>query len=463
VPFLEIAVIAVLVLLAASIVLLAILLGRGRTDPSAPLLPRLDELTRGQDRIGREMRDELAQNRKESADLSQALRKETADAVRDANESVRNQVADLVGLSQKQMEGFTGQLGRLTESHEQKSDGLRASVESKLAQIQADNAAKLEEMRRTVEEKLEGTLERRLGESFSLVSDRLEKVQKGLGEMQALASGVGDLKKVLSNVKARGTWGEMQLGNLLADILAPDQYGLNVATRPGGKERVEFAVKLPGRDDRDGQIVWLPIDAKFPKEDFERLLDAVERADPAAVEEAGKQLELRLKAEAKDIRDKYLEPPHTTDFGILYLSTESLYAEALRRPGLAAALQRDFRVNLAGPTTLAALLNSLQMGFRTLAIEKRSSEVWTILGAVKTDFKKFGDMIKKVQKKIQEAGNVIDDARRKTGTIERKLREVQELPANEAEALLGSGEEAPDVEDDDKAEPVDEQGGGVRG
>ncbi len=454
--FLDIAVIGVLILLAASIVLLAILLGRRPSDAASPLLPRLDELTRGQDRIGREMRDELAQSRKESADQSQALRVETADSVRDANDSVLKQVAGLVSLSQKQMDGFTVQLGRLTESNEQKFDGLRTAVESKLAQIQADNAAKLEEMRRTVDEKLEGTLERRLGESFSLVSERLEQVQKGLGEMQSLASGVGDLKKVLSNVKSRGTWGEMQLGNLLADVLISDQYGTNVATRPGSKDRVEFAVKLPGRDDQDGQIVWLPIDAKFPKEDYERLVAASERADAAGVEEAGRQIEIRLKAEAKDIRDKYIEPPHTTDFGILYLSTEGLYAEALRRPGLAAALQHDYRVNLAGPTTLAALLNSLQMGFRTLAIEKRTSEVWNVLGAIKGEFKKFGEMIKKAQKKIKEAGNVMDFAHKKTQTIERKLREVQVLPSSEARGLLDTaevldGDDDPDETGDDPA------------
>jgi len=456
VSFLDIAVIGVLILLAASIVLLAILLGRRPSDAASPLLPRLDELTRGQDRIGREMRDELAQSRKESADQSQALRVETADSVRDANDSVLKQVAGLVSLSQKQMDGFTVQLGRLTESNEQKFDGLRTAVESKLAQIQADNAAKLEEMRRTVDEKLEGTLERRLGESFSLVSERLEQVQKGLGEMQSLASGVGDLKKVLSNVKSRGTWGEMQLGNLLADVLISDQYGTNVATRPGSKDRVEFAVKLPGRDDQDGQIVWLPIDAKFPKEDYERLVAASERADAAGVEEAGRQIEIRLKAEAKDIRDKYIEPPHTTDFGILYLSTEGLYAEALRRPGLAAALQHDYRVNLAGPTTLAALLNSLQMGFRTLAIEKRTSEVWNVLGAIKGEFKKFGEMIKKAQKKIKEAGNVMDFAHKKTQTIERKLREVQVLPSSEARGLLDTaevldGDDDPDETGDDPA------------
>ncbi|MDD8027054.1 MAG: DNA recombination protein RmuC [Acidobacteriota bacterium] len=445
--FLEIAAIGILLFLAVSVTFLAILLRRRPSEGAAPFLPRLDELTRGQDRIAREMRDDLARGREESAGQSRALREETAASLRSVNDSVLKQVADLVTLSQQQMDGFSAQLGRLTESNELKFDGLRSTVETKLAQIQADNAGKLEEMRHTVDEKLEGTLERRLGESFSLVSERLEQVQKGLGEMQALASGVGDLKKVLSNVKSRGTWGEMQLGNLLADILVPDQYELNVATRPGSAERVEFAIKLPGRDDRDGKAVWLPIDAKFPKEDFERLVEAAERADPAAVEEAGKQLEIRLKAEAKDIRDKYLEPPYTTDFGILYLSTEGLYAEALRRPGLAAALQRDFRVNLTGPTTLAALLNSLQMGFRTLAIEKRSSEVWTVLGVVKTEFMNFGKFIEKAQKKIQEAGNVMDDARKKTKTIERKLRQVQELPTGETEVLMDAAGASGDEEE----------------
>jgi DNA recombination protein RmuC len=455
VSFLEIASAVVLLLLAASLALLIVLLRRRSGGDASALSPRLEELARGQERLGRDVKDEMARGRSESAEQARALREETAATLRGVNDSVLRQVADLVSLSKQQMEGFSAQLGRLTESNEQKFDGLRSSVETKLAQIQTDNAGKLEEMRRTVDEKLEGTLERRLGESFQLVSDRLEQVHKGLGEMQALASGVGDLKKVLSNVKSRGTWGEMQLGNLLADILVPDQFALNVATRPGSAERVEFAIKLPGRDDRDGEPVWLPIDAKFPKEDFERLVAAAERADPVAVEEAGRQLELRLKAEAKDIRDKYLEPPYTTDFGILYLSTEGLYAEALRRPGLAAALQHDYRVNLAGPTTLAALLNSLQMGFRTLAIEKRSSEVWAVLGAIKGEFKKFGDVIDKVQKKIQEAGNVIDTARTRTRAIEKKLRQVQELPAAEAKAMLADAGGFGEGEEDDAAEKGD--------
>ncbi|MGD0783721.1 MAG: DNA recombination protein RmuC, partial [Candidatus Aminicenantales bacterium] len=301
------------------------------------------------------------------------------------------------------------------------------------------------------DEKLQGTLERRLGESFKLVSERLEQVHKGLGEMQTLASGVGDLKKVLTNIKVRGTWGEMQLGNLLEDILVRDQYAQNVATKPGSADRVEFAIKLPGRGDQDDQIVWLPIDAKFPKEDYERLVDASERGDLAAVEDAGRQLENRLKSEAKDIRDKYLDPPHTTDFAILYLSTEGLYAEVLRRPGLVATLQREYRVNVAGPTTLAALLNSLQMGFRTLAIEKRSSEVWNILGAVKNEFHKFGEVIDKVQKKIEEAGGVIEKARTRTRVIEKKLKTVQELPAAEAQTLLEIA--GTPIEDDDVSAP----------
>jgi len=368
------------------------------------------------------------------------LREAMTAALKGFNDSLLRSMADTTGLQAKQLEAFAAQLAKLTETNEKKLDELRAAVEAKLGQIQTDNANKLEEMRRTVDEKLQGTLERRLGESFKLVSERLELVHKGLGEMQSLASGVGDLKKVLTNVKTRGTWGEMQLANLLEQVLTPEQYATNVTTKHGSNERVEFALKLPGRGDQDGQEVWLPIDAKFPKEDYERLIDAAEHADPAAVEEAGKQLELRIKAEAKDIRDKYIDPPHTTDFGLLFLPSEGLYAEVLRRPGLADGLQRDFRVTIAGPTTLAAMLNALQMGFRTLAIQKRSSEVWAVLGAIKTEFSKFGEVIGKVQKKLQEASNVIDDAARKSRTIERKLRTVQELPADKAAALLGEPE-----------------------
>lgn len=368
------------------------------------------------------------------------LREAMTAALKGFNDSLLRSMADTTGLQARQLEAFAAQLAKLTETNEKKLAELRAAVEAKLGQIQTDNANKLDEMRRTVDEKLQGTLERRLGESFKLVSERLELVHKGLGEMQSLASGVGDLKKVLTNVKTRGTWGEMQLANLLEQVLTPEQYATNVATKHGSNERVEFALKLPGRDDQDGKEVWLPIDAKFPKEDYERLIDAVERADPVAVEEAGKQLELRIRGEAKDIRDKYLDPPHTTDFAILFLPTEGLYAEALRRTGLADSLQRECRVVIAGPTTLAAVLNALQMGFRTLAIQQRSSEVWAVLGAVKTEFSKFGEVIGKVQKKLQEASNVIDDAARKSRTIERKLRTVQELPADKATALLGEPE-----------------------
>jgi DNA recombination protein RmuC len=335
---------------------------------------------------------------------------------------------------------LTATLSKMAEQTDKKLDELKGAVEAKLTQIQTDNSAKLEEMRRTVEEKLQGTLEKRLGESFKMVSDRLEQVHKGLGEMQTLAVGVGDLKKVLTNVKTRGTWGEVQLGNLLEQILTSGQYETNVATKAGSADRVEFAIKLPGRDGQDGKAVWLPIDAKFPKEDYERLVEAAEHADVEAVEQAAKQLELRIKAEAADIHNKYIDPPNTTDFGILFLPTEGLYAEVLRRIGLAESLQRDFRVVIAGPTTLAALLNSLQMGFRTLAIEKRSSEVWIVLGAIKTEFGKFGGIIEKVQKKLQEASNVIDNAVVRKNAMERTLRNVDELPSVEATAILGESQ-----------------------
>ena len=453
----EILILFTLGLAAVAVVLLALLLKRRSGGDVGAVLSHLEAIERGQERAEREFRDEFVRGRE--ADLSQAsdLRKEIGATLRGVNDSVLKQIADLVALDQKQMEAFAGQLARLTDSNEKKLENLRTSVESKLGQIQADNAAKLEDMRRTVEEKLEGTLERRLGESFKMVSDRLEQVHKGLGEMQTLANGVGDLKKVLSNVKVRGTWGEIQLGNLLEQILAPNQYEKNVATKPDSAERVEFAVKLPGRDDEDGKVVWLPIDAKFPKEDYDRLVDASERADAAGVEAASAQLEARIRAEAKNIHDKYLEPPYTTDFGILYLPTEGLYAEALRRPALLETLQRDYRVNIAGPTTLAALLNSLQMGFRTLAIQQRSGEVWTLLGAVKTEFRKFGDVIEKVQKKIEEAGKAIEGAQVRSRAIERKLKKVEELPAGETSVLLaGGGAEA--EADEDAAAPDDEAG-----
>ena len=331
---------------------------------------------------------------------------------------------------------LTATLSKMAEQIDKKLDQLKGAVETKLTQIQTDNSTKLEEMRKTVDEKLQGTLEKRLGESFKMVSDRLEQVHKGLGEMQTLATGVGDLKKVLTNVKTRGTWGEMQLGNLLEQILTQDQYARNVRTNPAGSELVEFAIKLPGRDEDGDKPVWLPIDAKFPKEDYERLVDASERSDVEAVEQAAKSLEARVRSQARDIRDKYIAEPHTTNFGLLYLPTEGLYAEVLRRPGLADSLQREYRIVVVGPTTLAALLNSLQMGFRTLAIQQRSSEVWKVLGAVKTDFGKFGDLLDSIKKKLDETGNTIEKAAHRSRQLEKKLKKVEALPVVETAELL---------------------------
>ncbi|MCX8017315.1 MAG: DNA recombination protein RmuC [Rhodocyclaceae bacterium] len=324
-------------------------------------------------------------------------------------------------------------LASLSQGTLQALENVRDSVDRKLAAIQADNATKLEAMRQTVSEKLQATLEARLGQSFELVSKRLEEVHRGLGEMQSLAAGVGDLKRVLGNVKTRGVWGEVQLDALMSQILAPEQYAKNVATRPNAAERVEFAVRLPGQGSTP---VWLPIDAKFPLEDYQRLLDAHEAADLEAAEAAARALEARLKLEAKTIREKYLEPPFTTDFAVLYLPTEGLYAEALRRPGLAEALQRDQRVTLAGPTTIAAFLNSLQLGFRTLAIEARAHEVWQVLGEVKTEFGKFGAVIEATKKKLDEARNKFDQVDTRRQVLERRLRKVEALPVAEEAAAL---------------------------
>jgi len=338
-------------------------------------------------------------------------------------------------------------LAALTADNEKRLGEVRATLETKLKAIQDDNAAKLEQMRATVDEKLQTTLETRLGQSFALVSERLEQVQRGLGEMQNLATGVGDLKRVLTNVKTRGILGEVQLGALLEQLLTTDQYDANVATIPGSNDRVEFAVRMPGAG--EGAQLYLPIDAKFPVEDYQRLLDAQEAADADAAALAGRALEVRVREEAKRIRGKYVAPPHTTDFAVLFLPTEGLYAEVIRRPGLFETLQRDFHITVAGPTTLTALLNSLQMGFRTLAIAKRSSEVWTLLGAVKTEFGKFGTVLEKTRKKLNEASNVIDQASVRTRAIERKLRGVETLPGEEAQQLLGDAPAIEDSADDD--------------
>jgi DNA recombination protein RmuC len=314
--------------------------------------------------------------------------------------------------------------------------------------MQEDNSRKLEQMRSVVDEQLQSTLEKRLGESFKQVSERLEQVYKGLGEMRNLATGVGDLKKVLTNVKTRGTWGEIRLSHILEQILTPDQYEVNVATKKAGSERVEFAIKLPGQGSNKEKIVWLPIDSKFPQEDYQRLLDAQESADKVQAEKSVKNLETRIKAEAKAIREKYIDPPNTTDFGIMFLPVEGLYAEVLRRPGLCDSLQRDYRIVVTGPTTLAALLNSLQMGFRTLAIEKRSSEVWELLGAVKTQFSKFGEVLAKTKKKLQEASNTIDKAEVRTRVISRKLSKVQELPLTDSAKLIEPAADNDDEQSD---------------
>jgi DNA recombination protein RmuC len=362
--------------------------------------------------------------RAEKADerLERAFRDELA-RVRQENAAAASRVADsLTSQHREQLNVVTTALNT-----------MRATMDERILALQTDNGARLEQMRRTVDEQLQGTLEKRLSESFQLVSERLEQVYKGLGEMQTLAAGVGDLKKALTNVRVRGAYGEVQLEMLLEQMLSPEQYEKQAAVT-GAAERVDFAIRLPGRDPAQ-DAVWLPIDAKFPLEDYYRLVDA---ADAAALEAAGKQFEQRLRTCARDIKLKYVRPPQTTDFAIMFLSTEGLYAEALRRAGLAESLQREFQVTVAGPTTLGALLNSLQMGFRTLAIQQRSSEVWALLGAVKTEFAKYGAVLEKVQKKLLEAANTMDDAAVRTRAIERKLRGVEALPEGSAAALLNA-------------------------
>ena len=398
--------------------------------------------------LRRTIEAKLVEIRTDSSLSAKGLREEVTNTFKQLGETLTSNIATSSQSQKERLEQVAKEIAGLTQKQEQTQENLRKTVEQRLDTLRGDNAEKLESIRKTVDEQLHGTLEKRLGESFKLVSERLEQVHKGLGEMQTLANGVGDLKRVLTNVKARGTWGEVQLGNLLEQMLAPDQYAMDVATKPGSQERVEFAVRLPGKGEGD-QEVLLPIGAKFPSEDYERLISAAERADADAVEAASKQLDSRIKACAKDIRDKYINPPHTTDFAILFLPTEGLYAEVLRRPGAVEQIQRDFRVTIAGPTTLAATLNALQMGFRTLAIQKRSSEVWQVLEAVKTEFGKYGLVLDKVQKKLQEASKTIDDVAVRRRAIDRRLRAVGSMPEEKAEALLGIGQ----VELEELAEP----------
>lgn len=403
----EILLIVTVVLQATTVALLLLLLRK--TTPSAAaatLDARLDLFEKAQERTERVIREEVALNRDELGKTGREQRKELTEGAKQLREEM------------------TGTLTTLSETITKTMGDL-----AKVQQSQLDH------IRQTVDEKLQGTLEKRLGESFKQVSERLEQVHKGLGEMQTLATGVGDLKKVLTNVKTRGTWGEVQLGALLEQVLTPDQFAVNVATKEGG-ERVEFAIKLPGQGLDKDETVWLPIDAKFPIEDYHRLIEAQERADADGVDAAGKQLENRVKACARDICGKYVNPPKTTDFGILFLPIEGLFAEVIRRTGLSETIQRESRVTIAGPTTLWSILNSLQMGFRTLAIQKRSSEVWHILAAVKTEWTKYGEVLDAVQKKLHQASDTIEKAQARSRAVGRKLKAVQELPVGEAGGLL---------------------------
>ncbi|MES2932868.1 MAG: DNA recombination protein RmuC [Pseudomonadota bacterium] len=482
---------ALLLALIVIIVLQILLVTRRRSQDVAPMLLQLQQILQGNlqttsERTERELRGQVQST-------AQGTRQELSGNLSLFQQTLASQLTAVATIQNGQIDGFSQQLVKLnaanaqqlgamrdsmvlaaqaareeqalslnrfgsalnqtlstlTESNAQRMAEVRATLEEKIRDLQTDNAAKLEEMRKTVDEKLHATLEHRLGESFKLVSDRLDKVHQGLGEMQQLAIGVGDLKRVLTNVKTRGTWGEVQLAMLLEQVLTPDQYGKNIETIPGSGERVEFAIKLPGQDQQaGGKPVWMPIDAKFPKEQYERLCEAAERADADGVATAGRELERAVRSEAKTIADKYLSPPLTTDFAILFLPTEGLYAEVMRRPGLADELQRVHRISIAGPSTLSALLNSLQMGFRTLALEQRSSEVWQVLGAVKTEFSKFGDVLSATKLSLERAAKNIENAEVRSRQMARKLKSVEALPSEAAQLLLGA----------DAGEIADEQG-----
>ena len=469
----------ILLLAAAIIILQVIALLRGRAADVAPQLAQLQtDLQQHQQQISERSEREL---RAQVQTTAQSTRQELTGNFAQLQQTLAAQLTSVATLQNNKIDGFSQQLTKLnevnaqqlesmrqaitlqaqtgreeqasalkrfgdtlnqslttlTESNAQRMEAVRATLESKIKDLQTDNGTRLEEMRKTVDEKLHATLEQRLGESFKLVSDRLEKVHQGLGEMQQLAIGVGDLKRVLTNVKTRGTWGEVQLGMLLEQMLTPEQYAKNVETVPGSGERVEFAIKLPGTDNGLTPM-WMPIDAKFPKEQYERLAEAADRADAEGVAMAGRELERAVRLEAKKIAEKYLSPPLTTDFAFLFLPTEGLYAEVMRRPGLADDLQRMHRVTIAGPSTLSAIVNSLQMGFRTLALEKRSSEVWQVLGAVKTEFGKFGDVLAATKTTLERAAKNIDMAETRSRQMARKLKSVEALPSEEAQRLLGA-------------------------
>lgn len=405
------------------------------------------------DDIGAPLRGEMRLNRSDANTASKELREEVSVQLKSTTETLVKTVGQLGKTQSDRFDAITKSVEGLTNSNEQRIEKVRETLDKRIRNLQESNEKKLDEMRQTVDEKLQSTLEKRLTESFKVVSKNLEAVQRGLGEMQNLASGVGDLKRVLTNVKSRGTWGEVQLGALLEDILTPEQYDKNVNINDATREVVEFAVRLPGKDtENPDSCVWLPIDSKFPQEDYQRLLDASEAADTEAEKAASTALSRALHGFAKDIGEKYILPPKTTDFAIMFLPTEGLYAEVLRRAGQVEELQRKYRIMVAGPTTLSALLTSLRMGFRTLTIEKQSSEVWKVLAAVKTEFGKFGDVLEKVKKQLDTAARTIDQTGVRTRAMAKKLRSVEELPIAETDSLLQLGEFEPEIEDEGSPE-----------
>jgi DNA recombination protein RmuC len=426
----------------ANLALLAALLLRRPADGARV------ELLAASERLERELRREISESARGArteltqtlATFQDAIVRQDAEATRTQNGQIDAFGRQLALLQKTLAETLTLQLQTLSDANARRLAELRATLETQLALLQQSNAAKLDEMRNTVDEKLQTTLAARLGESFRHVAERLEQVHKGLGEMQVLAQGVGDLQRVLTNVKSRGMFGEVQLEALLEQVLTPEQYARQVETKPRSNQRVDFAIRLPGRS-ADGQPVWLPVDAKFPRDDYERLLDAQDRADGSGADQAARALEARIRAEAKSICECYLSPPHTTDFAILFLPVESLYAEVLRRPGLIDVLQREYRVTLAGPTTLLAMLNSLHMGFRTLALEQQASEVWQVLGAVKTEFERYGSWVEKVREQVRKAADTLDTAQTRTNQMRRALKVVEALPEAQASALLPAARE----------------------
>jgi DNA recombination protein RmuC len=446
----------VVVLAAANLgVAVVLLLRRPPEDDRDDAAELLAALRTGNERTERALRQDIAESARATrqelgqnfAGFQSALVQQGAEATRTQNAQI-DAFAKQLALMQKTLaDTLATQLQGLSESNARRLSEVRATMETQLAQLQQSNSSKLDEMRRTVDEKLQSTLEARLGESFKQVADRLDQVHKGLGEMQSLAVGVGNLQRVLTNVKTRGIFGEVQLEALLEQVLTTEQYAKQVETKPRSGQRVDFAVRFPGRS-ADGAPVWLPIDAKFPRDDYERLIDAHERADVLAVEMAGKALEARIRAEAKSIADNYLAAPHTTDFAILFLPVESLYAEVLRRPGLMDAVQRQHRVTLAGPTTLLAMLNSLHMGFRTLALEQQASEVWKMLGAVKTEFERFGEWVARIKEQVAKASDTLDKADTRARQMRRALKGVEALPELQAQALLPAVTDPTDIEED---------------